>query len=112
VLLAWRRMRPRELPSLEGRVAVVTGGSRGLGLLLARELGRQGARVAICARDAEELERAGNELRSRGVEVLARPCDIGVQADVERFLGEVERELGPVDVLVNNAGVMVVGPLR
>src|SRR5437764_14469109 len=65
---------------LQGQVALVTGGSRGLGYLLAREFGRQGCRLAICARDAAELERARADLSAQGFEVFALPCDVGDRA--------------------------------
>lgn len=98
--------------SFRGRVALVTGGSRGLGLLLAEELARQGARVAICARDALELERAAQQLRRQGLDALAVACDITDPDDVARLCEEVRARLGPVDVLVNNAGVIEVGPFE
>jgi NAD(P)-dependent dehydrogenase (short-subunit alcohol dehydrogenase family) len=96
---------------LRGHVALVTGGSRGLGLLLARELAREGCRVAICARDVDELNDAWRSLQADGVEALAIPGDVGDRADAERIVAEVEAQLGPVDVLVNNASIMEVGPL-
>jgi NAD(P)-dependent dehydrogenase (short-subunit alcohol dehydrogenase family) len=92
---------------LDGKVAIVTGGSRGLGFALARELRAHGARVAICARGEEQLLVAQAKL---GDDVLAVTCDVGDRAQVEAFVAEVERTLGPVDVLVNNAGVIAVGP--
>jgi short-subunit dehydrogenase len=88
---------------LTGKRAVVTGGSRGLGFALARELRAQGARVAICARGEEQLFTARAKL---GDDVVAIPCDVGDRAQVEAFIAEV----GPVDVLINNAGVIAVGP--
>jgi short-subunit dehydrogenase len=88
---------------LHGKRAVVTGGSRGLGFALARELRAQGASVAICARGEEQLFAARAKL---GDDVIAIPCDVADRAQVEAFLDEV----GPVDVLVNNAGVIAVGP--
>jgi NAD(P)-dependent dehydrogenase (short-subunit alcohol dehydrogenase family) len=102
-------LRQRRRIDLSGKIAVVTGGSRGLGLVLARELLQRGARVAICARDEGELERARVELAGLG-EVFASPCDLASRGDIERFLTEVRDELGPIDVLVNNAGVIIVGP--
>jgi NAD(P)-dependent dehydrogenase (short-subunit alcohol dehydrogenase family) len=105
--LAFRHFRNRF--ALEDRVAIVTGGSRGLGLELARELLRQGAKVAICARDENELARARNELAGLG-EVLALPCDLTKRDEVEHFAREVLTRLGPVDVLINNAGIMQFGP--
>ena len=104
--------RRRRKLDLRERVAVITGGSRGLGLVLARELVRHGARVAICARDAAELERARVELTVLGGSVHASPCDVTDRDDVLRFLAEVRDELGPIDILINNAGVIQVGPLE
>src|SRR3712207_9420508 len=67
---------------LKGKCVLITGGSRGLGLVLAREFAEEGARVAICARDPQELERAKKDLESRGAEVLAFPCDVKDRAQV------------------------------
>ena len=108
-LLVRGLLRQRRRIDLSGKIAVVTGGSRGLGLVLARELLRRGARVAICARDEGELERARIELAALG-EVFASPCDLTSRGDIERFLTEVRDELGPIDVLINNAGVITVAP--
>jgi NAD(P)-dependent dehydrogenase (short-subunit alcohol dehydrogenase family) len=104
--------RVREM-DLEGRVVIVTGGSRGLGFLLAREFLGQGAKVAICARDDEELFRAERELQSEtGEQVLAYRCDVSDPTQVQQFVQLVSRRLGTPDVLVNNAGVIEVGPLE
>ena len=92
-------------------VVLITGGSRGLGLVLARELAREGARIAICARDATELERAREDLAARGADVLAVPCDLTKRAQVEELVNDVRTHFGRVDVLINNAGVIQVGPL-
>jgi NAD(P)-dependent dehydrogenase (short-subunit alcohol dehydrogenase family) len=106
------RARIREM-DLEGRVVIITGGSRGLGFLLAREFLRQGAKVAICARDDEELFRAERELVAEtGAQVLAYRCDVSDPTQVEQFVNLVSRRLGAPDVLVNNAGVIEVGPLE
>ena len=102
-------LRQRRRIDLSGKIAVVTGGSRGLGLVLTRELLRRGARVAICARDEAELDRARIDLAGLG-EVFTSPCDLTSRSDIERFITEVRDELGPIDVLVNNAGVITVGP--
>lgn len=97
---------------LTGRVALVAGASRGLGLLIARELAVRGARLAICARDTDELERARADLAGRGAEVLALPCDVGDRAQVVHLVQRVTADLGPVDVLVNVAGIIQVGPFE
>lgn len=94
---------------LHGQVVLITGGSRGLGLALARELADQGCRLAICARDEAELMHAGKELERRGAEVLAVRCDVADQTDVGRMVAAVEEAFGQVDVLICNAGVMQVG---
>jgi NAD(P)-dependent dehydrogenase (short-subunit alcohol dehydrogenase family) len=109
-LWAVRRLRLMSY-SLLGRTVVITGGSRGLGLALAREVSAQGARVAICGRDADSLERALHSLEQLGAgEVLAEPCDITDPESVNRLFERVRERFGPVDVLVNNAGVIEVGP--
>jgi NAD(P)-dependent dehydrogenase (short-subunit alcohol dehydrogenase family) len=97
---------------LRGQVALVTGASRGLGLLLARELAREGCRLAICARDPDGLERARQDLAARGAEVVALPCDVADRAQVQRLVDEVTRHYGRIDVLVNNAGIIQVGPVQ
>jgi NAD(P)-dependent dehydrogenase (short-subunit alcohol dehydrogenase family) len=96
---------------LTGRVALVTGASRGLGFLIARELAREGCRVAICARDAAELEQARAALQREGVEVLAVPCDVSDRDQVEDLVTRTVGLFGSLDVLVTNAGVIQVGPL-
>jgi NAD(P)-dependent dehydrogenase (short-subunit alcohol dehydrogenase family) len=96
--------------SLAGKTILITGGSRGLGLALAREVVIQGARVAICGRDPDSLERARASLARSGAEVLAVPCDLTQPRSVAELIEQVERRFGPVDVLINNAGVIEVGP--
>ncbi len=96
---------------LRGKVVLITGASRGLGLVLAREFGRRGARVAICARNREQLDRAAHDLRSRGVEVCAFACDVTSQPQVESSFEALRQHWGSIDVLVNNAGVIAVGPI-
>jgi NAD(P)-dependent dehydrogenase (short-subunit alcohol dehydrogenase family) len=109
-LVGARAMRRRRF-DLAGRVVLVTGGSRGLGLALARRLVGEGARVAICARDRDTLERAHAHLEQRGAQVLALTCDVTDREAVVRTVGEVTERLGPIDVLINNAGTIVVGPV-
>src|ERR687890_1601887 len=95
-----------------GKTVLITGGSRGLGLVLARGFAAEGAQVAICARDPRELERARADLASRGARVYAFPCDVTDRAQVKELVDVVTRHFGRVDVLVNNAGVIQVGPLE
>ena len=95
---------------LQGEVALVTGGSRGLGLSIARELAKAGCRLAICARDEDELEAARADLHERGAEVLALTCDVRDRSQVAETLARVTRHYGRIDILVNNAGIIQVGP--
>lgn len=95
---------------LRGKTVLITGGSRGLGLVLAREFAREGASVAICARDREELERAQGELAGQGAHVFAFPCDVSDRTQVKELVEVVTAHFGRIDVLVNNAGVIQVGP--
>lgn len=97
--------------SYAGRVAVITGGSRGLGLLLARQLKRQGARVVLLARGREELGRAFHELDYPRGSLLAIPCDVADRAQVQHAIDSALHYFGRIDVLINNAGVIQVGPL-
>ena len=97
--------------SFAGRTVLLTGGSRGLGLALARRLATQGARLALVARDAQELARAAQELTATGATVRIYPADLTDPAARETLLRQVELDLGPVDVLINNAGVIQVSPL-
>jgi NAD(P)-dependent dehydrogenase (short-subunit alcohol dehydrogenase family) len=97
---------------MRGKVVLITGGSRGLGLVLARELAGEGARLAICARDPVELERARADIELRGAEVVVVPCDVTDRAQVKELIEVVERHFGQIDVLVNNAGVIQVGPVE
>ena len=112
-LLALRLVnRKRRAFNFENKVVVITGGSRGLGLVLARQFAAEGAKLAICARTAEQLESAAAELKRNGTEVLAQVCDVTDKQQVENFLDQVTARFGQIDVLVNNAGVIQAGPLE
>lgn len=102
----------RRKTDFKNKVVLITGGSRGLGLVLARVFAREGARIAICARDGEELERAKQDLQSNGAEVFSGVCDVRDQNQVNNFVEVVINHFGQINVLVNNAGVIQVGPLE
>ena len=97
-------MSVKALFDLSGRKAIVTGGSRGLGLQIAEALGEQGAQVLLGARKRDELDRAVAHLSARGIEARAIAADLGRPDDVARFADEAIGQLGEVDILVNNAG--------
>ena len=94
----------QELFSLQGKTALVTGGSRGLGLQMAEALGEQGARVVISARKQEELDAAVAHLAARGIDASSIAVDLAQEANVLPFVEEALRRLGQIDILVNNAG--------
>ena len=95
---------------LSGRSVLITGGSRGLGLALARQFLRRGAKVALLGRDPEALERARQLLAGQGT-IFVRPCDVRDRNQVEQAVADVRHEFCGIDVLVNNAGTITVGPL-
>jgi len=104
--------RDRHRISFANRVVIVTGGSRGLGLVMARQLAREGAYLALLARDEASLRRAQEDLECVGAQVLAVACDVTDKAAVEAAVEQVVERFGGVDVLINNAGVIQVGPLK
>ena len=111
-LVGYKALQWLRQEDLQGQVVLITGSSRGLGLALAREFARQGCRLVLCARDAQELEQARADLAQRGAEVLAIPCDVAQREQVHHLVDQATRRFGRVDVLVNNAGIIQVGPLQ
>jgi NAD(P)-dependent dehydrogenase (short-subunit alcohol dehydrogenase family) len=111
VLLS-RGLRASRRLTFDGRIVVITGGSRGLGLLIARQLIEEGAHVTIAARNELELQRARDDFESRGAQVQVVACDVGKRDQAERLIKETVQQHGRIDLLVNNAGVMKVGPLE
>jgi len=97
---------------LGGKNVLITGGSRGLGLVMAREFAARAARVVACARDPDELDRAAADLRRRGFDLATFVCDVTDRDQVNRTIADVERHSGQIDVLVNNAGSITVGPME
>ena len=98
--------------SLRGKIALITGGSRGLGLVLARHLCAQGGSVALIARDPDELARAKTDLTRRGGTVLTIQCDLLDSGQIQSAVRQVIDRFGKIDILINNAGIIEVGPLE
>ncbi len=98
--------------SFSGKVVLICGGSRGLGLVLARRLAREGASLVLLARDTAELARAREEIEKITPNVLAITCDVTNREAVDRAVDETIRRFDRIDALINNAGTMQVGPLE
>ncbi|MCL2559737.1 MAG: glucose 1-dehydrogenase [Turicibacter sp.] len=94
-----------QLFDLKGKVALVTGGSSGLGVQFAKALAAQGANVVISARRVEKLEQVKKEVEAMGVHCLAIKCDVAEMADIHAMVAEIKARFGRIDILVNNAGV-------
>jgi NAD(P)-dependent dehydrogenase (short-subunit alcohol dehydrogenase family) len=107
---AWRR---RTSYDFAGKSVVITGGSRGLGLILARQLADQGASLTLAARTEEDLEQAAEDIRSRtrAAHVLTVSADLRDRDDAERVVASAVEEYGRIDVLINNAGIIQMGPV-
>ncbi len=105
--------RRRRTIDLFDKVVVITGGSRGLGLALAEECASRGAKIAICARDPQELEVARRQVRFKSAaDVFTQTCDVTSNQEVGEFLAAVLSRFGRIDVLINNAGMISVGPME
>jgi len=114
VMMLARAWRGRNSIDFNGKTVVVTGGSRGLGLVIARELADEGARIVLVARDGDALGRAEADLRQRQPfgEVLTVAADVRKRADAERAVAMAKERFGAVDVLINNAGIIQAGPVE
>lgn len=95
--------------SLQDRVALITGASRGIGFAISRILAAAGARLALVAQDAERLQKTAEQLRGQRYAVLNCACDVSVEAEVNAVVARVCDEFGHVDILVNNAGILQAG---
>ena len=98
--------------SLRDRVVLITGGSRGLGLVLARQICAVGGKVALIARDADELERAKADLARRGGAALTVQGDLLDTGQIQSAIRQIIDRFGKIDILINNAGIIEVGPLQ
>src|SRR5438067_8347365 len=94
------------------KVALITGGSRGLGLELARQICARGAKVALIARDAEELARAKADLDRVATDVLTTQCDLLETAQIQSAVQQTLQRFGKIDILINNAGIIEIGPIE
>ena len=112
VVLAAARMLRNSRYDLAGKTVFISGGSRGLGFLLAHEFASRGARVAVSARDRHSLDRAAESLNQNGVSVLTLETDITMREEAEFAVDRIQQKLGKIDVLVNNAGTICVGPME
>jgi short-subunit dehydrogenase len=106
----WRRLDHED--DLADEVAIVTGASRGLGLLIATELGRRGCRLLLCARDGAELDRAAGRLRSAGAQVATVACDITDENAAGLLVDTALERYGQLDIAISNAGIIRVGPVQ
>lgn len=97
---------------LEGKVVLVTGGSKGLGYILANSLAKEGCKVAICARDQQELDRALAQIKLTGAQAMAIKCDVAETKEVREMVAQVIERFGRLDILVNNAGIIQVGAME
>jgi short-subunit dehydrogenase len=97
---------------LEAKVALITGASRGIGLAIARSLAAMGAKLGLCARDPGRLIGVAAEFERHGVPVLAVPADVSRPGDIASLVQKTEQSLGPIEILVNNAGIGVFGPIQ
>ena len=92
---------------LKGKVALITGGGRGIGKAIALAYAQEGAQIAMCARSGPEIEQAASEIRSRNAECEGWTCDVSLEDQVNELVANVYQKFGRIDVLINNAGVMI-----
>lgn len=110
VYLSRRLYRELTRESVRGKVVLVTGGSRGLGLAMARELAQRGAHLVLCARTSSQLEKAQSELEAKGSQILTVEADLRDQGQASKVVTKTIDRFGRIDILINNAGMMITGP--
>jgi NAD(P)-dependent dehydrogenase (short-subunit alcohol dehydrogenase family) len=97
---------------LAGKVALITGASRGIGFAIANSLAEMGAKIALCARDSGKLASAVAQIERTGATVLACAADISRPPDITTLVQKTEQSLGPIEILINNAGIGIFGPIQ
>ena len=102
----------RKFIELQGKVVLITGGSRGFGLAMAEEFAQEGAKLVICSREGDELARAQAKLQEMGIDVLTVGCDVTKPEEVQQLITQATARFGRVDILVNNAGIISAGPVN
>jgi short-subunit dehydrogenase len=103
---------PKQPLDLRDKVVLITGGSRGLGLALAQDLGRRGSRLALCAREEGELDEACERLTAEHIEAVPFPCDVTNTGEIASLVQRVMERFGRIDILINSAGYIKVGPFE
>jgi NADP-dependent 3-hydroxy acid dehydrogenase YdfG len=98
--------------SIKGKVALITGASRGIGFAIAQKLGQMGARLSLCARDAKRLEKSAKEIQGQGASAVAILADVTRASDIASLVKKTEQSLGPIEILVNNAGIGYFAPIQ
>ena len=111
-LTAVKLMRQSKAPGMHGQVVLITGGSRGLGLLLSHEFARRGAKLVVCARNEQELAQARQQLEQHGAQIFTIACDITDRMQVLEMVRQATEKFGRIDIVVNNAGIITVGPIQ
>jgi len=102
----WRAVEKETTMKLKDKVAVITGGGRGIGKAIAQAYAREGAQLALCARTSDELDQTVKELQAMNANARGWMCDVSIEEPVKEFIADVHKQFGRIDVLVNNAGVM------
>lgn len=110
--LVAKKINPPRKVQLNEKVVLITGGGRGLGLILARKLAARGAMVIICGRSEETLKKAAEDLSFISERYIAIPCDITKREEVQELIRKIRQKTGEIDILINNAGIIQAGPVE